>query len=178
MFDRRLRRPAAPLPAVQEAGDSGDSVEADALDVGEGGGRAGRERHGRVMDENDAAGGGGERPEEVSERGENVENGVEGGLKMVREVDGGVGSRGRGGEVRQGEVMEVDAAAVLGAATDLAIMSGGADVVDGEPAGCEDVGKVEELVEVSLCRERHHHHGHIVGLHGGQQTAEQVPYGD
>lgn len=42
------------------------------------------------------------------------------------------------------------------------------DVVDGEAAGDEDAGEVEELVEVTLRRKRNHYHDHIVDRHGEQ----------
>lgn len=42
----------------------------------------------------------------------------------------------------------------------LVVVGGGADVVDGDAVGGDEVGELKELVEVDLCRERHHDHHH------------------
>ncbi|KAI6696811.1 hypothetical protein NL676_016930 [Syzygium grande] len=48
----------------------------------------------------------------------------------------------------------------VGAELGLVVVGGGADVVDGDAVGGDEVGELEELVEVALRRKRHHDHRH------------------
>lgn len=93
-----------------------------------------------------------------------MEGGVEGGLKVGRERDGSVWRRGNEG--RGWECMEVDVGGdVVGklvetmvAGADLADVMSGADDVHGDVVGGDETGEVEELVQVTLCHERHHYY--------------------
>lgn len=103
------------------------------------------------MDDGNSPGGGGERVEEGGEGVAELEGGVKGRLEVGRELDGGVWVRGWGGEGREGEIMEVDGGdgvriPPLHADLGLAVVGGGAYKVDGEAAGGEEAGEVEELV--------------------------------
>lgn len=82
------------------------------------------------------------------------------GIEERKEVgEGGVGGGGRGRELGEKEVVESDGvvAGALrlpaeGALPGLAVVRDRADVVDGDAAGREEAGEMEELVEVALGR--------------------------
>lgn len=100
-----------------------------------------------------------------------MEGGVEGGLEVGRERDGGVWRRGSEG--RCWEFVEVDVVVggeTIVAGSGLAEVGGAANEVDGNVVGRYDAGEVEKLVEMAVCHERHnhrHHTGSIMDVHLG-----------
>lgn len=155
-----LQREGSGFGGEEKDGDSGDGVENISFYVGDGDGGGGSEGHGRVMDEDETARGGGEGVEEGSEREFEMERSVEGGLEVGGEV-GGSGRRsgsGRWGRVgREREVMEVDVgegSGGSGTGNDLVDVGSGAYVVNGEAMRGEVVREVEECIEMALSKER------------------------
>ena len=49
----------------------------------------------------------------------------------------------------------------------LAVVGGGTDVVDGDVASRDEAGEVEELIEMTLCRQWHHDDHHLAVLSHG-----------
>jgi len=94
-----------------------------------------------------------------------MEGGVEGGLEVGREGDGGVW-RWRS-EGRSWEFVEVEVAGggggVMEARAGVAEVGGGGDDVDGDVVGGDEAGEVEELVEMAVSYEWHHYHHHFSG---------------
>lgn len=122
--------------------------------------------HQGVVDDEDPLGNGREGLQEGEEGLAEGGGGLEG-----REKVGGepcVGVRGRGRERGELEVMNVDVgevvalAAAMGTEEDLAVVGGGAHEVDGDVAGEEEAGEVEELVQVALGGEGDHHRHHLL----------------
>lgn len=158
---------ATSFPLEEGEADGSNSVENVSFYVGDGDGSGGSEGHGRVMDEDETARGGGEGVEEGSEREFEMERSVEGGLEVGGEVGGsgrGSGS-GRWGRIgREREVMEVDVARVgegsggSGTGNDLVDVGSGTHVVNRETMRGETVREVEECIEVALSHKWHHHH--------------------
>lgn len=67
----------------------------------------------------------------------------------------------RDGEAVEMEVGELRWIPSMDAELGLAIMGGGTDVVDGDVAGRDKAGEVEELIEMTLCRQWHHDDHHL-----------------
>ncbi|KAI3694531.1 hypothetical protein L1987_77498 [Smallanthus sonchifolius] len=92
-----------------------------------------------------------------------VHDGFERQHEVVREAYGGVGVGCMVRERGDRELVEVDVGGrervpTVDAKLGLAGVSGGADEVDGEVVGGDEAGEVDELVEMALCYERHHHY--------------------
>lgn len=99
-----------------------------------------------------------------------MESGIEGGLKVGREGDGGVWRRGSKG--RCWEFVEVDV--VVGGesvvpGSGLAEVGGCADEVHGNSVGRYEAGEAEKLVEMAVCYERHHYHHHTGSVVAGHR---------
>ena len=92
-----------------------------------------------------------------------VGGGVEGGLEVCRELNGGIRVWWRREKRRDGEFMEMDVGErkrvpPVDAELGLADVGGATHVEDGDVVGRDEAREVEELVEVALRRKRHHHH--------------------
>lgn len=156
---------------IKDAADCGGGVEGENLGVVDGGSGGDGEGHGGVEEEGDAAVGRGEGEEEGGEVGEKMgTRGVEGRLQVGGEFDGVVRVRVRVRVWGKGEVVEMEVGGYGGeacageAVAGLAVVGGGADVVDVDAAAGDLGGEVEDGVEVSLRGERDHYYRDFFGM--------------
>lgn len=131
--------------------------------------------HKRVVDHRDSGGprcqGSHEGRHRVAEVGR---GGLEGRHELGGKLGGGVWVRGRRGEGRDLQAVEMEEAVgglrgrVPAVESELGLVDvgGGRDVVDGDAVGSDEAGQVEELVEVALCRQRDHDHHHLARCGG------------
>lgn len=111
-----------------------------------------------------------ERVAEVDRRGSKRRDEVGGKLGFRRGVGWKRGNR-RDHEVVEMEVGELRRIPTMDAELGLAVVGGGADVMDGDVAGGDEAGEVEELVEMPLCRQGYHDGHHLaVVCHGGETS--------
>ena len=140
-----------------EGGDSRDAVEHVKLRVGQLASVLNHDAHERVVDHDEPPRGLREGPEERFRGLAEADGGLVGGDEVSGE-SGVAGERGR--EIRCREVVEdnVRVIRVCGAGLDLGVVEGRADVVDLDVVGGDDVGELQELVEMALEWEWHHYY--------------------
>lgn len=103
--------------------------------------------------------------DEGGERLPEVGHGVEERLEVGREIGAGVGVRAGRLEFWYWEILEMDVGGgqwvpAVKALPHLAVVGGGGGVVDVDVVGGDEAAELEELVEVALCRYRHHDYHH------------------
>ncbi|PVH35465.1 hypothetical protein PAHAL_7G191700 [Panicum hallii] len=171
VIDAALAQEAAPGVRPPEEGRQGGADQPEPLAVGQTRGLLGGEGVGDVVEDDDAAVGGGDRAEERRERGGRAgRERLPQRHEVGREGRRAAGVRRRRGVRGDGELVEPDAAerAVAPAVHARAGLAGvlrGRRVVDGQAARRELQRQVQQRVQVALRRERQRH-DRDGGLHG------------
>lgn len=63
------------------------------------------------------------------------------------------------------EMDEITWVPAVETAARLTAMRCGRNIVDRDVVGGDEAGEMEELVEMTLCKKRHHHHRNFFGCH-------------